>query len=218
MSGTVVDSTAVTVAVDSTGSPIVAWREWVDDLDQEIYVRRWSQGSWQDLGSGSAAAGGVSNTACRSASPVLASRGGTIGLAWLDMSTGEFLTEPIVNGGLGPALARIEPGELLLADALFGDDQFRERLQDWDERLSPLPDRDFASEAGERRLQQSFDVKALDGFGQFSRAELGACGALINYVELTQKGKLPRIAQPRRQPSGTVMEIDAATRRNLELT
>ena len=140
-----------------------------------------------------------------------------LGLAWLDMSTGEFLTEPIVNGGLGPALARIEPGELLLADALFGDDGFRERLQDWDERLSPLPDRDFGSEAGERRLQQSFDVKALDGFGQFSRAELGACGALINYVELTQKGRLPRLSPPRRIMPGSHMVIDAATRRNLEL-
>ena len=140
-----------------------------------------------------------------------------LGLAWLDMSTGEFLTEPIVNGGLGPALARIEPGELLLADALFADDGFRERLLDWDDRLSPLPDRDFASETGERRLQQSFDVKALDGFGQFTRAELGACGALINYVELTQKGRLPHLSPPRRIMPGSHMVIDSATRRNLEL-
>ena len=140
-----------------------------------------------------------------------------IGLAWLDMSTGEFLTEPIMNGGLGPALARIEPGELLLADALFGDDGFRERLLDWDDRLSPLPDRDFASEVGERRLQESFDVKALDGFGQFTRAELGACGALINYVQLTQKGRLPHLSPPRRIMPGSHMVIDSATRRNLEL-
>jgi len=140
-----------------------------------------------------------------------------LGLAWLDMSTGEFLTEPIVNGGLGPALARVEPGELLIADTLFGDDTFRERIVEWSERLSPLPDRDFASDQGERRLQQSFDVKALDGFGQFSRAELGACGALINYVELTQKGRLPRLSPPRRVMPGTHMIIDAATRRNLEL-
>ncbi len=140
-----------------------------------------------------------------------------MGLAWLDMSTGEFLTEPVINGGLGATLARIEPGELLIADTLFGDDAFRERLADWDERLSPLPDHDFCSERGEQRLQQSFEVKALDGFGQFSRAELGACGALINYVELTQKGRLPRLSPPRRMMPGGHMVIDAATRRNLEL-
>jgi len=140
-----------------------------------------------------------------------------MGLAWLDMSTGEFLTEPILNGGLTTTLSRIEPGELLVADTLFGDDNFREKLADWDERLSPLPDHDFDSQRGEQRLQENFEVKALDGFGQFSRAELGACGALINYVELTQKGKLPRLSPPRRVMPGSHMVIDGATRRNLEL-
>ncbi|MGH1480815.1 MAG: DNA mismatch repair protein MutS [Geminicoccales bacterium] len=140
-----------------------------------------------------------------------------MGLAWLDMSTGEFLTEPISNGGLMTTLSRIEPGELLVADTLFGDDNFREKLADWDERLSPLPDHDFDSQRGEQRLQKNFEVKALDGFGQFSRAELGACGALINYVELTQKGKLPRLSPPRRVMPGSHMVIDGATRRNLEL-
>src|SRR5690606_7963616 len=53
--------------------------------------------------------------------------------------------------------------------------------------------------------------------GAFSRAELGACGALIGYVELTQKGRLPRLAPPRRITPGTHLLIDAATRRNLEL-
>ncbi|MGI9450953.1 MAG: DNA mismatch repair protein MutS [Geminicoccaceae bacterium] len=140
-----------------------------------------------------------------------------LGLAWLDMSTGEFLTEPILNGGLTTTLSRIEPGELLIADAMFDDDGFRETLSDWDERLSPLPDHDFDSGRGEQRLQKNFEVKALDGFGQFSRAELGACGALINYVELTQKGRLPRLSPPRRVTPGSHMVVDAATRRNLEL-
>ena len=140
-----------------------------------------------------------------------------MGLAWLDMSTGEFLTEPILNGGLTTTLSRIEPGELLLADTLFGDDDVREKLADWDDRLSPLPDHDFDSQRGEQRLQKNFEVKALDGFGQFSRAEIGACGALINYVELTQKGRLPRLSPPRRVMPGSHMLIDGATRRNLEL-
>ena len=140
-----------------------------------------------------------------------------MGLAWLDMSTGEFLTEPILNGGLTTTLSRIEPGELLLADTLFGNDDVREKLADWDDRLSPLPDHDFDSQRGEQRLQKNFEVKALDGFGQFSRAEIGACGALINYVELTQKGRLPRLSPPRRVMPGSHMVIDGATRRNLEL-
>ena len=51
----------------------------------------------------------------------------------------------------------------------------------------------------------------------FRGPELGACGALIGYVELTQKGRLPRLSPPRRVVPGTHLLIDAATRRNLEL-
>ena len=89
--------------------------------------------------------------------------------------------------------------------------------RDWQDRLTPLPDREFESLNGERRLKAGFEVAALDGFGSFSRAELGACGALIGYVELTQKGRLPHLAPPRQVVPGSHMQIDAATRRNLEL-
>jgi len=69
-----------------------------------------------------------------------------------------------------------------------------------------------------RRLEKLFGVASLDGFGGFGRPELAAAGALVDYVELTQKGSLPRIAPPRRMDVGETMEIDAQTRRNLELT
>src|SRR3546814_1607205 len=68
-----------------------------------------------------------------------------------------------------------------------------------------------------RRLEELFEVKALDAFGAFGRAELAAAGALVDYVALTQKGRMPRLLPPRRLAAGAVMEIDAATRRNLEL-
>ena len=67
------------------------------------------------------------------------------------------------------------------------------------------------------RLEEIFAVKALDAFGDYGRAELAACGGIVSYVELTQKGKLPRLQPPRRMSGGEAMEIDAATRRNLEL-
>ena len=60
-------------------------------------------------------------------------------------------------------------------------------------------------------------MKTLDGFGAFSRAEISAGGALIDYLELTQQGRLPRLSPPRRLADGAIMEIDQATRRNLEL-
>ncbi|HEX2478811.1 MAG TPA: DNA mismatch repair protein MutS [Geminicoccaceae bacterium] len=140
-----------------------------------------------------------------------------LALAWLDVSTGDFLTGPVADGTLAAELARIAPGELLAPEGLLEDARVAALWPEWRERLTPLPDHDFDSLTGERRLKASFGVAALDGFGAFSRSELGACGALIGYVELTQKGRLPRLAPPRRVTPGTHLLIDAATRRNLEL-
>ncbi|PIW27230.1 MAG: DNA mismatch repair protein MutS [Rhodospirillales bacterium CG15_BIG_FIL_POST_REV_8_21_14_020_66_15] len=141
-----------------------------------------------------------------------------LGLAWIDMSTGDFLTQPIPAAGLGAALARIDAGELLCADRLLDTPDLYETFADWKDRLTPLPSARFDSANGERRLKDLFRVGTLAGFGAFTRAELAAAGALVDYVELTQKGKVPRLAPPRVMNAGAVMGIDAATRRNLELT
>jgi DNA mismatch repair protein MutS len=140
-----------------------------------------------------------------------------LALAWLDISTGDFLTGPVEGGTLAAELARISPRELLLPEALLETEALRPAWRELGERLTALPDREFDSLAGERRLKASFGVAALDGFGAFSRAELGASGALLGYLEVTQKGRLPRLAPPRRVTPGTHLLIDAATRRNLEL-
>ncbi|MFM9842082.1 MAG: DNA mismatch repair protein MutS [Dongiaceae bacterium] len=147
----------------------------------------------------------------------LADAGGEIGLAWLDMSTGDFQTQPIAAVELGAALARLDPGEILLADRLLRDVKLFELFSDWKSALSPLPNPRFDSENGRRRLEKLYGVQALEGFGGFSRAELAAAGALVDYVETTQQGKLPRLSPPKRLARGAVLEIDAATRRNLEL-
>ncbi|MEX2630547.1 MAG: DNA mismatch repair protein MutS [Tistlia sp.] len=148
----------------------------------------------------------------------LGEAGGALGLAWVDISTGDFFAEPTTPAGLPAALARLDPGELLLPDRLLQPGRLAGPLEEWRDRLSPLPGARFDSENARRRLETLFEVGALDAFGQFGRAELAAAGALVDYVELTQKGKLPRLSPPRCLASGETLEIDAATRRNLELT
>ncbi len=147
-----------------------------------------------------------------------AEAGGALGLAWMEISTGEFLTQSIPPGALGAALARIAPGEVLIADTLLERPDLYDVLGDWRDRLTPQPASRFDSVNGTRRLQELFGVKTLDAFGGFGREELAAAGALVDYVELTQKGRLPRIAPPKRLGATDLMGIDAATRRNLELT
>src|SRR5579864_7518209 len=147
----------------------------------------------------------------------IAEVGGEIGLAWLDLSTGAFALTLASDGTLAGELARIAPGEILLPERLLARPALFELFADWKPALTPLPNPRFDSDAGRRRLEAFYGVKALDGFGNFGRAEIAAAGALVDYVALTQQGGAPHLAPPVRVAPETVMQIDAATRRNLEL-
>ncbi|MBL9060956.1 MAG: DNA mismatch repair protein MutS [Tabrizicola sp.] len=137
-------------------------------------------------------------------------------LAWADISTGEFRVMPSSLTRLGPDLARIAPRELLLSEA-----REREIVSDMAETgvsVTPLSRGSFDSTNAGKRLCDLFHVASLDAFGTFDRAEVSAMGALVDYLHLTQRGRMPLLRPPVREPSGGTMQIDAATRRNLELT
>ena len=104
-----------------------------------------------------------------------------------------------------------------MPDRLLGREALKAALDDWNTVLTPLPSARFDCDNARKRLQAAFNVAVLDSFGAFSRAEVAACGALLDYVELTQAGKRPALAPPRRERADGTMEIDPATRRNLEL-
>jgi DNA mismatch repair protein MutS len=147
----------------------------------------------------------------------LAEAQGELALAWLDLSTADFAAQPLVPAQLAAALARLAPGELLVPDRLLAREALKPTLDDWNTVLTPLPSARFDSDNARKRLQTAFNVAVLDSFGTFSRAEVAACGALLDYVELTQAGKRPALTPPRRERADGTMEIDPATRRNLEL-
>ncbi|WP_342644131.1 DNA mismatch repair protein MutS [Rhodoligotrophos ferricapiens] len=142
---------------------------------------------------------------------------GELALAWIDISTGDFACCQVSAETLGAELARLEPGEIVLADNLLADEALAETLRIQKAPLTPLPASRFDSTNGEKRLKAHFAVGALDGFGAFSRAEIAACGALLDYIMLTQVGRLPLIRPPSQRQQCDVMLIDAATRINLEL-
>ncbi len=147
----------------------------------------------------------------------LARAGSTIAVAWIEMSTGSFSVTDIAVNDLNALLESVAPAELLAAEQTINDAGLRDVMASWRGRLVCEPDSRFDSRAGERRLRDLYAVASLDGFGSFTRAELAAMGGLLGYVELTQKGRFPRLAPPVRQVAGQSMLIDQATRRNLEL-
>lgn len=140
-----------------------------------------------------------------------------LGLAWLDMSTGSFFVQPIEEHGLSAALARIGPGELLLSDQLAARMDVSHISNEIRDGLTIAPNNYFDSTSAKRELEAVFAVNTLDGFGDFGLAEVSACGAIVSYVKLTQKSRMPPLQPPRRLATDTTLEIDAATRRNLEL-
>jgi DNA mismatch repair protein MutS len=143
---------------------------------------------------------------------------GEVGLAWADISSGELAVMTSGVDRLSADLARLDPREIIVADGLLADPQFSMLLDRAMAPLTPLPSVRFDSIAGERRLKEHFNVAALDGFGSFSRAEIAALGGLLDYIVMTQAGRVPHLRQPRRELPASVLLIDPATRANLELT
>ncbi len=137
-------------------------------------------------------------------------------LAWADISTGELrvMACPLVR--LGPELGRISPREVLVSEAR--EAETRGVVTENGAALTPLARSAFDSEGAVRRLGSLFGVATLDGFGRFGRAEAAAMGAIVAYLELTQKGKLPLLRPPVQDSAGATVLIDAATRRNLEIS
>jgi DNA mismatch repair protein MutS len=137
-------------------------------------------------------------------------------LAWADISTGEVRVTACPLLRLGPELARIAPREVLVSAAKEAD--LAGIVSESGAALTPLARSGFDSEGAGRRLRDLYGVGALDGFGQFGRAEVAALGGLLSYLDLTQRGRLPMLRAPVRESPGGVMQIDAATRANLEIT
>ena len=140
------------------------------------------------------------------------------GLAWADVSTGLFCTRLLPADELAMELARLAPGELLVPESALALDAVKTLEAENPGALTPLHERDFDARTGAQRLLRLLGIVSLEPVGDYQPLELAACGALVGYVESTQVGRLPSLEAPRRQTRQSVMAIDPATRRNLELT
>ncbi len=138
------------------------------------------------------------------------------GLAWLDISTGEFRVMETDGVRLAAEIARLSPGEIIITDALHDEPELRAYWRSLS-AVTPVTKDIFDGASAERRLAGFFGVATAESFGAFSRLELAAAAAAVTYVERTQFGKKPNLAPPAREAASSVLMIDAATRANLEL-
>jgi len=137
------------------------------------------------------------------------------GLAWLELSSGCFsvLQAPTLEA-LGSELARLQPSETLFAE----DSRLPEDL-DLSGSITYRPAWHFDPDTAYRLLCERFGTRDLTGFGC---AELplvvGAAGGLLQYVQDTQRSRLPHIRGLSTEYRDDALILDVATRRNLEIT
>ncbi|MEK9283316.1 MULTISPECIES: DNA mismatch repair protein MutS [unclassified Bradyrhizobium] len=143
--------------------------------------------------------------------------GDRFGLAWIDISTAEFMVTECGGGELAATLARINPNEAIVTDALYSDNELGPTLRELP-AVTPLTRDVFDGATAEKRLCDYFAVATMDGLAQLTRLEATAAAAAVTYVDRTQVGKHPPLSPPAREASGATMAIDPATRANLELT
>ncbi|HEY5898584.1 MAG TPA: DNA mismatch repair protein MutS, partial [Burkholderiales bacterium] len=133
----------------------------------------------------------------------------TVGLAWLSLATGALRVAEVVPGNLQNELRRIDPAEVLVADGVHLDGYFVTRCPAWH----------FDVDSGKRKLLKQLGAASLAGYGcEDLTLAIGACGALLEYAGKTQGQALAHVTAVTAERAGEYVRLDAATRRNLELT
>jgi DNA mismatch repair protein MutS len=132
-----------------------------------------------------------------------------VGLAWLSLASGELRLAEVAPQALANELARIGPAEVLVTEGIELPDFVATRLPAWHF--------DFAS--GKAKLLAQLGAASLAGFGiEDLQPAIAACGALLEYARRTQGQALAHVAAVRAERAGEHVRMDAATRRNLEIT
>ena len=140
--------------------------------------------------------------------------GVSFGLAWLDLAAGRFtVLEADGEPALAAELERLKPAELLIPE-----DQSRELGTLLDGEARARPPWHFELSSASRLLTDQLGTLDLRGFGADDLPlAICAAGALLQYVRETQKTALPHITQLAVEERGDALQLDAATRRNLEI-
>lgn len=144
-------------------------------------------------------------------------KGEDAALSWLELSTGEFKTSHAALAQLPSLLARVCPRELLMNQQAYDMLAAQPWFHEWRGVANVRSALPFDAKRAERALCQHYHVAGADVLGSFTPGELAATGALLEYVQLTQLEAVARLDIPKSEAQDASLQMDAATRRNLEL-
>ncbi len=144
--------------------------------------------------------------------------GKEVGIAWCDVSTGDFNTTVIEKsiGSVASMLAKFNPKEILLSDTIY-DKELRPAFTGFEKAITTLNPSKFNFDSAKKRLCDFYKVNDLTPFGSFTNSEISSCGVILDYVDITQKGNMPILSRPKKLTQNSFLEIDNASMRNLEI-
>ncbi|EEH12141.1 DNA mismatch repair protein [Wolbachia endosymbiont of Muscidifurax uniraptor] len=137
-------------------------------------------------------------------------------ISWLELSTGKFFHTLTSLKALDSDLLRISPRELLISEKFTEDEKIRSVLKNYKISITQHAQSFFEYSKSHRTLCEFYKIRELGSIGNFSKVEIMACGALLEYVRVTQRGSIPRLEFPKTYKQQNFMLIDASARRNLE--
>jgi DNA mismatch repair protein MutS len=142
----------------------------------------------------------------------------SFGLACADISTGAFTVAATSEASLEAEISRLDPAEIVAPEAVCALPVLARLARETKLPLTALGDEAGPGPSAERRIKDYFGLATLDGLGALSSVEIAAVAVAIFYIERTQFSARPALSLPKRIARDQSVEIDAATRANLELS
>ena len=143
-----------------------------------------------------------------------------VSVAITDISTGEFYVQSFNENAVAELTSLViikNPAEIIVCDNITENSKFTSFVNQFKAKLVLKPQTFFDEINAKRNLCNLFNVSEISVLGEFSEMEISAQGACINYIELTQIGKIPNISKPRKESNSDILQIDAFSVKNLEI-
>jgi DNA mismatch repair protein MutS len=140
-----------------------------------------------------------------------------IGIAYLDISTAEFKVTLVELENFSSELAKLNPKEIIISETDLNDIELRSNLANYRPQLVVQVDSYFATQKCQKIIERFYNIYSYTAIGPLNDAQVSSVGAILEYVNITQKNILPDLPPPHIVSQKDFMIMDVSTRRNLEL-
>ncbi|MDC3090888.1 DNA mismatch repair protein MutS, partial [Rickettsiales bacterium] len=142
-------------------------------------------------------------------------------IAWIDMTTGLFnvkkLDEQFIERDLNELIYKIDPGEIITTENIFNNIVFKDYFKVWENKTTIVPFTYFDEKNNNEKIKNFFNIRTLKSLGEIDSFGISASGALIEYLNLTQKDNIPTVSNLNIIRDNEFLEVDKISSQSLEI-